>query len=1367
MDPLQIFDNFKLDTLDEEWSNEVWQGEFILFPEPPVEYSILLGSEDMELFLRETCDAVKKWIELNRCQDESDQDSRVEVSWQTLTALSINIRGLLAVLGYLIKTGQAAGADEDSRQACLASASLYFTLLSIPGSSTYHVFHPNLYHRAIDTLKMSEHLVEQKKQRITDLESLYLEERPVAMLKSEKKTLVKSLNSILYDLITLFKTFYMKYQADSLEITIMNLVELTKLETEVNHFQEHSKSLGASTTSLSYNAYVALQDLCDPRHGDAEDVITLIMKYLMPHLCPNYLDLPARAANVVWDTIVGFLKNLLISQGSLAEPGMEILIQNLLVQCPDRSEPRQKQATTVAKLFNLCQGEIFIKCIRHLILFAFNNKIPYRIFAQEVIGRLLTELSINVSENQVQVREKVKMVLIGTALSRCMDISSMVRGKAMSVVETLVNNENMTVRDFLNMEEEDKPFPMDEMLLDALEMDVNPLPGPKAFNSMLLQRIKDERALVRKSAMHALQNLVTHFPDLLDIVAPIIGKHCRDPALTVRRDALQALTNLLQKYPLDNKLLGEYIKSVPPRMYDVETKVQEKVLESLQNLVLDKIKPYTVDDNENVQYLLPWKIIRQLTEKKMRKNLSKICDSWVKNGVITNALISKIQSHIGSEHDVETWVLLTALAENTKLMNMDQYFKDYKTIIEGNEFISTLKLEVLRHTWQTMGKEYLKNIHAYIFDCLCKFRINLEYISLCMDILSVITRHLDKSSGDDMMQSHVVDLMRLAEAQIEQLEEDDEEISDEGIMIYLKAMCTLGHASFLCSESVSESTISIVQGFLLDCETVRMTAHALEKFKATGIVLLGQQAMRDRDLAEQVMPILGRMMARKSISETLAQAAIRINAVKALADLCIRFTALVEPYLPDMCICMKDPNALVRETIVVIFVQLLLEDFIKVKGSFFYHILTMLSDKDETIRELTIFLIKERLLIKNKTLISQAFIRSIFHYNNCQTRYKFTDRTLRKKEKELLTLPGKKNEQSRRIIYDFMMEHLDPPSKLKILTKLNSEVLEGVSEKFINVKQSAGACVLKDVLYIVANERMHATFGSKMQEEESQDDTAAVIESATNNALNIIVEGMKKFKLAVMLQTVIKLREFLLASNSPLLIDVSQFLLKFISEFNKDQIAEINENHPDLKKDLDHDISEHRRRPQFSDLENDSENETATAVDEGIETTEEREDYKSEPVAQSMEIDETESIESNVVAQSAVTPKKVERSELKKKNSSANVSTESKSKEETPRITPQKLQDIQLNSVPRIVLRRISTLTYPGIKNWMSPPHESSRNSQSSDAGPSTSSGISSNSPSEDMSVSSPDFSEPDICTTPKPKKRSRLSKRINKVQSD
>lgn len=76
-----------------------------------------------------------------------------EISWNTLIIMDVKVRALLAVLGYVMKSGQRREADEDSRQSCLYATNLYFVLLAVPGSSAFNVFHPNLYHRAIETLE--------------------------------------------------------------------------------------------------------------------------------------------------------------------------------------------------------------------------------------------------------------------------------------------------------------------------------------------------------------------------------------------------------------------------------------------------------------------------------------------------------------------------------------------------------------------------------------------------------------------------------------------------------------------------------------------------------------------------------------------------------------------------------------------------------------------------------------------------------------------------------------------------------------------------------------------------------------------------------------------------------------------------------------------------------------------------------------------------------------------------------------------------------------------------------------------------------------------------------------------------------------
>jgi hypothetical protein len=55
----------------------------------------------------------------------------------------------------MLHTGQQLNADSESRNLCLKSASLYFILLSVPGSSAFSIFHSGLYGKALETFNLT------------------------------------------------------------------------------------------------------------------------------------------------------------------------------------------------------------------------------------------------------------------------------------------------------------------------------------------------------------------------------------------------------------------------------------------------------------------------------------------------------------------------------------------------------------------------------------------------------------------------------------------------------------------------------------------------------------------------------------------------------------------------------------------------------------------------------------------------------------------------------------------------------------------------------------------------------------------------------------------------------------------------------------------------------------------------------------------------------------------------------------------------------------------------------------------------------------------------------------------------------------
>ena len=206
--------------------------------------------------------------------------------------------------------------------------------------------------------------------------------------------LTNGLNNVLYNFLTMLDFCPLKRSPESLELTIQELVELTHLETGFASL-DFGRSLRKSDLSaLSYNAYSGLEKLCKPLHGNVTSTVKLIFKFLLPGILMTHRgssEISPKGLAVIREHSLHFTKHIMASVGEPSNEAVTIMIQHLAMKVPDKAEFRQKASNAIITLLIGLPSGDYTKMVRWFFMLAHNEKSAQRIFALEVMGRLLAE----------------------------------------------------------------------------------------------------------------------------------------------------------------------------------------------------------------------------------------------------------------------------------------------------------------------------------------------------------------------------------------------------------------------------------------------------------------------------------------------------------------------------------------------------------------------------------------------------------------------------------------------------------------------------------------------------------------------------------------------------------------------------------------------------------------------------------------------------------------------------------------------------------------------------------------------------------------------------------------------------------------
>ena len=250
----------------------------------------------------------------------------------------------------------------------------------------------------------------------------------------------------------------------------------------------------------------------------------------------------------------------LFKVGNNCGDAVEIMIQHLAVKVPEKAEFRHKASAAIVALILGLDQDAFTRTVHWFFKFGHNEKSSHRLFAIEVMGKLLNE---NERENKAQnsdeeasddARPQLSQIqeqsaeekdssdeekeeepvvsprkdtgnlishkfLFGVVFSRCRDISATVRAKALQTLAEITAANNRTMAKVIQNIFEDieavgpssnEPIDFVELLQDPnVDLStINPLPTTDAFIEFLRRRALDDSVYVRKNALQVLENIL-------------------------------------------------------------------------------------------------------------------------------------------------------------------------------------------------------------------------------------------------------------------------------------------------------------------------------------------------------------------------------------------------------------------------------------------------------------------------------------------------------------------------------------------------------------------------------------------------------------------------------------------------------------------------------------------------------------------------------------------------------------------------------------------------------------------------------------------------------------------------------------------
>lgn len=896
----------------------------------------------LDIVTRATKDFTVAELLLDICNDARDIRTRAGFynnnndNWEFISQ-KINVKSFLSFIYCMTGLSHLKPLDEELSKITLNAARSYLLLLTTPGAKRCRVFDNNVVISCLHAFKVIE------------------KARP-----KYKPLLLIQLTAMLEDLKTVFK------------IVCLDLEEYKEVKEEVivtiRDLLLYNFKSNSNNVNLNTKCYEIFEILCLPIHGEVKNTINLILHKTSEFYKLEYKNTGIRFHSIntevsgnqtvnfekIWDFFIHLLDRFPEDTAEILSKFVKFILVN------NNDSIRGEEFNHLLDICAKYESAIFRKCnismLDFLEEYSLSADVGCRGNVVEFIGKMLlldADVHWVLYQNEVSsVPREVNAMKI--LFDRIMDNNNTVKQKVLFAFSKIFSQGNKNVTKILEYgfhknhkakttEGEEKT----EMNgLDILKTDF------KEFIVKLYQLRNNHLANIRRGVLMVIELLAEHDLSIItdDFFDAAMLEFSQDGSSLVRKQVIQFFNNLLRWYPNNRDLIDIWVRILLVLIRDEDPKICECIMESLKQNIFDNIVSY--ENSSQDKNYMPWLIVRSILKYGNRNILRTAIDSWIQCRFLTPKTLSLIESHIYTSNCTEAWILLSLISSKMKSKDPDMIVRQFNELIQYDIYDSSINihlvLEVIEAWIKDFSRSALNQIFNILSDILKSGSSNVTLIQYIYDVcrLACITSQQNSQNSD---QDWIVNLNGISKQYLINNRNNFITNNDSLDERYLNYMLIYSESNTDLLQHPDKEILTLLIRYLNSISNEKEQFYldqnnTFDRKVNLSLIVLTRFAIRSTEIASRIVPEFDNLLRKKNLRDSTTKTLIKLS-----NDLCKRHTSLVESVFRIIVSKLNTPNDSVRLLIIETMHELILQDYLKMRGHILLNILATVVDSNEVI----------------------------------------------------------------------------------------------------------------------------------------------------------------------------------------------------------------------------------------------------------------------------------------------------------------------------------------------------------------------------------------------------------------------------------